>query len=152
MRLSEALVLRADTQKRIEQLRGRLRDNVLVQEGERPAEDPRALLDELDRLLGQLTDLVGRINRTNLTARLADGTTLTDALARRDTLRLHESILGTVADAATNKVSRYSRSEIRNVPSVDIGAIRCQSDDLARQHRELDTAIQAANWTTDLLD
>jgi hypothetical protein len=33
MKLAEALVLRADVQKRIEQLRNRLRQSVLVQEG-----------------------------------------------------------------------------------------------------------------------
>ena len=40
MKLSEALVLRADIQKRIEQLRERLKTSALVQEGERPPEDP----------------------------------------------------------------------------------------------------------------
>jgi hypothetical protein len=83
MKLSEALALRADTQKRIMQLRERLRASALVQEGEAPPEDPQELLAELDRLLGQLRDLVGRINRSNLAARLPDGTSLTDALAAR---------------------------------------------------------------------
>src|SRR5579883_1432346 len=59
MKLNEALALRADTQKRVMQLRERLRTSALVQEGEAPPEDPRELLAELDRLLGQLTDLVG---------------------------------------------------------------------------------------------
>jgi hypothetical protein len=40
MELSEALDLRADTQKRIMQLRERLRASALVQEGEAPPEDP----------------------------------------------------------------------------------------------------------------
>jgi hypothetical protein len=53
MKLSEALALRADTQKRIMQRRERLRAGALVQEGETPPEDPQELLAELDRLLGQ---------------------------------------------------------------------------------------------------
>ncbi|HEX6122745.1 MAG TPA: DIP1984 family protein, partial [Ktedonobacterales bacterium] len=75
MKLAEALALRADAQKRIEQMRERLRQSVLVQEGEQPPEDPRALLAELERLIAEMTDLIARINRTNLATRLADGTT-----------------------------------------------------------------------------
>ena len=48
---------------------------------------------ELDRLPGHLTDLVGRINRSNLAARLPNGTGLTDALAAGDTLALRAGIL-----------------------------------------------------------
>ena len=152
MKLSEALALRADTQKRIMQLRERLRASALVQEGEAPPEDPQELLAELDRLLGQLRDLVGRINRTNLAARLPNGTSLTDALAERDTLALRHSILEALAEAATNRVNRYSRTEIRMVPTVDVGAVRRQADAVARERRELDTAIQGINWSTELLD
>ena len=50
MKIAEALIERADIQKRIEQLRDRLSSNALVQEGEEPAEDPTSLLTELDRL------------------------------------------------------------------------------------------------------
>ena len=38
MKLAEALILRADIQKRIEQLRSRLTDNAKEQEGEKPGE------------------------------------------------------------------------------------------------------------------
>lgn len=152
MKLAEALVLRADVQKRIEQVRGRLQLSALVQEGEQPPEDPQALLAELERLLADLASLVARINRTNLQTRLADGTTLTDALARRDVLQTHYSVLKTVADTASNRVDRYSRAEIRRVSTVDVGATRRQMDELAQQRRELDTAIQATNWATDLAE
>lgn len=44
MKLAEALMLRADMQNRIENLRGRLMSNAIVQEGEECAEDPQELL------------------------------------------------------------------------------------------------------------
>lgn len=53
MKLAEALVLRADLQKRIAQLRERLRQSALVQEGEQPPENPEQLLIELDQVLNQ---------------------------------------------------------------------------------------------------
>src|ERR1051326_8393767 len=57
MKLAEALVLRADIQKRVEELRKRLKESALVQEGEKPPENPEELLAELDRLLNQLVGL-----------------------------------------------------------------------------------------------
>lgn len=152
MKLAEALVLRADLKKRIEQLRARLQLSTMVQEGEQPPENPQELLAEMERLVTQWTDLVVRINRTNLQGQIADGTQLTDALARRDGLALRSSVLNTVAEAASNRLDRYSRTEIKKVPTVDVGAIRRQMDTLARQWRELDTAIQAANWAIDLIE
>lgn len=152
MRLAEALVLRADLQKRLAQMRTRLNQSALVQEGEQPPEKPTELLAELEQMLVQLQGLMSRINRTNLQASLPDGTTLTDALARRDILSLHHSIISGLADTASNRIERYGRSEIRKLATVDVAALRRQGDELARQRRELDTLIQATNWATDLLE
>lgn len=150
MKLAEALVLRADLQKRVEQLRERLGLVVLIQEGDLPPEDPRGLLEELGRIVEQLRLLVARINRTNVSVRLADGRTLTEALADRDALKLHFSILSKTARAASQRVDKYSRSEIRYVSTVNVSELRQQADALAKQYRELDTAIQSLNWTIEL--
>ena len=47
MKLAEALQERADLNRKIEDLRRRLGNVVLVQEGEEPAEDPKKLLQDL---------------------------------------------------------------------------------------------------------
>lgn len=93
MKLGEALTLRSQLQTRIERLRGRLKASALVQEGEQPPEDPASLLAEFDDLATELERLVTRINHTNLATRLPDGTTLTDALARRDALTLRQTVI-----------------------------------------------------------
>ena len=82
MKLAEALQLRADLQKRMEQLASRLYDNATVQEGDAPAEDPAALLAEYEDCAARLEDLMARINRTNSETRTERGT-LTELLARR---------------------------------------------------------------------
>ena len=46
MKLAEILVLHADVQKRIAQMRERLKQSALVQEGEQPPENPQELLAE----------------------------------------------------------------------------------------------------------
>jgi hypothetical protein len=151
MKLSEALAQRADLQKRVRQLAERLQASALVQEGEQPAEDPQALLAELNGVLEQLQGLIAQINRTNLSTTLESGESLTGALARRDVLKLRIGTLRSVADAASGNLYRYSRSEIRNVATVDVGELRRETDRLSQQFRELDIAIQAANWATDLV-
>lgn len=50
MKLAEALILRADYQKRLAQLRERIKANARVQEGESPAEEPQALIAETVRV------------------------------------------------------------------------------------------------------
>lgn len=64
MKLAEALVLRGDLAKRLEQVRARALRNARVQEGDAPAEDPSALMSEYDRLADELESLISRINRT----------------------------------------------------------------------------------------
>jgi hypothetical protein len=152
MKLGEALTLRSQLQTRIELLRGRLKASALVQEGEQPPEDPASLLAEFDDLATQLERLVTQINHTNLATKLPDGTTLTDALARRDALTLRQTVIRQVADVAGERQQRYSRAEIRTLATVDVAALRRQADDLARERRELDGAIQQTNWSTDLLE
>jgi len=151
MKLAEALVLRADLQKRLAQLRERLRQSALVQEGEQPPENPEQLLTELDQLLSQLGAMIARINRTNMQTHLSVEI-LSDALARRDMLSLRYSIITGLAETAANRIERYGRSEIRKISTVDVAALRRQLDEIARQRRELDTAIQATNWAVDLVE
>ncbi len=52
-----------------------------VQEGEEPPEQPQALLEELNNLTNQLSDLIQKINRTNSSTMLDDNLSISDALA-----------------------------------------------------------------------
>ncbi|MEU1605701.1 DIP1984 family protein [Micromonospora matsumotoense] len=154
MKLAEALALRADAARRAEQLRARIVASARFQEGETPAEDAAALLAEVGEVLGELETLIRGINRTN-SATVIDGGTLTDALARRDVLRLRHSVVTSAADAAAGEGQRgfrQLRSELKMIPALPVAQLRHQADDLARQLREVDTLIQRTNWEVDLLD
>jgi hypothetical protein len=152
MKLAEALASRTDLQRRMEQMRVRLKQSALVQEGEEPPEDPEELLSETGDMLGELEGLIGRINRTNLEVTIADGATLTEALARRDILGLQYGLLRGLADTASNRVPRYGRAEVRVLPTIDVAPLRRRMEEVARERRELDIAIQTANWTTELME
>lgn len=152
MRLAQALILRADYQKRIEQLKQRILNNAKVQEGDLPSEDPQALLSELGRLADDLVSLIQRINQTNAQTQLDAGQTLADALARRDMLKIQHGIYRDLAQAATIKHDRYSKSEVKFQSSVNVAEIQHQADEFARAYRDLDALIQEANWRTDIVE
>ena len=65
MKLAEALIERADVQRRLAQLQSRLLQNAQYQEGESPAEDPAALLEEYRRANEALHRLIVQINLAN---------------------------------------------------------------------------------------
>lgn len=149
MKLAEALLLRADLQKRIEQIESRLLRNAKVQEGETPAEDPQALLAELSDLVRQLETLMRRINETNA-ALTGAGETMTALLARRDCLRLYVQALRRFCAEASETVMRGTRSEVVVRSAVDVRRLQKTIDDTSKELRELDLRIQGLNWTAEL--
>ena len=151
MKLANALSERADVQKRLQQLAVRMNNNAKVQEGQKPAEDPAALLKELDALCARMEKLVAAINLTN-SRTVADGVTLTELLSRRDALKQRMSILRSFLDTASSKIDRYSRSEIVIESTVSVAKLQKQVDALSKELRELDEKIQELNWTTDLIE
>ena len=151
MKLAEALTLRADAQKRLEQLKVRLLRNATVQEGETPAEDPQALLAEFDALSAELVQWIRRINLTNSAAQVA-GRSMTEALAKRDQLKQQQAAYRDLAQAGTVSQAVVTRSEVRFRSTIDVAAIQKQADAHAKALRELDARIQEANWQIDLQD
>lgn len=152
MKLSEALALRADLNKRIADVTNRMVANAIVQEGTKPGEDANELLEQAEQMAAQLQYLIARINHTNLATIMEDGRTLTDAIAERDVLLVRISMHRRLADAAHIKQTVQTRSEVRFVPLVDITALRKKLDELSARHRKLDVQIQGVNWTTDLIE
>ncbi|NJL18401.1 MAG: DIP1984 family protein [Nitrospira sp.] len=151
MKLAEALTLRADTQKRIEQVKARMLRNARVQEGERPAEDPNVLLSEYDTLSAELVQLIRRINVTNAAASVA-GLSMTEALATREVLKHRHAAHRDLAEAASAPQFAVTRSEIRVKAAVSVRDIQSRADQIARDLRELDARIQEANWQLELHD
>lgn len=151
MKLAEALILRADLQKRMEQIRSRLYNNVLTQEGESPSEDPEVLLKDFMDLQKDLTHIIKSINRTNNNTQFSDNMTLSEALVERDAILGKRTILSNAAERASEKQDRYSRSEIKSVSTIDIKKFQKQADKFSKEFREFDTKIQSLNWNIDLI-
>lgn len=151
MKVAEALSIRKDLQKRIQQIRRRLEDNVKIQEGDEPAENPEELMKELDDCLNKLEDLIWRINQTNLQTVSSTGKTVTQLMAEKDVLTMRISVLRDTYDSASSQRERYSRSEIKIVTVVDVKQLSKQIDEYATKLRKLDVEIQALNFQTELI-
>lgn len=150
MKLAIALSERADLQHRLSELEIRLNNNAKVQEGEEPSESPYELMEELERMVGRMEELMTRINLTNCSTTY-EGKTITDLLAHRDCLKSKIRIMRNFLDSASNKVSYMSGSEIKIRSTVPVARIQKKVDALAKELRETDESIQQLNWTTELL-
>lgn len=152
MKLAEALLLRADLQKKLAALRGRISANAVVQQGDKPHEDPEKLIKEALGVLRDLESLIFRINQANLKHKLPDGRSLTQAIAARDMLIQRNAVFQAAIDGTRREPDRYSAREIKWVAKVDVARLQKQGDETAKTIRELNAAIQEANWKATLPD
>ncbi|OPH49295.1 hypothetical protein BC351_37550 [Paenibacillus ferrarius] len=152
MKLAEALVLRADAQRKVAQIKQRLERVIKVQEGEQPAEQPTVLLTELDRTVEELVSWIKKINKTNAYTKFDGHLSIADALAERDNLMQKRNLLNDLLEAATIKQDRYSRSEVKFYRTIEVNELQKQLDDLAKSYRELDFKIQEKNWSVEVIE
>jgi len=151
MKLAEALIERAEIQKKNGQLSRRIKDNVKVQEGDTPAEKPEELIEEYERNMERFLELVRRINLTNSNTFFDGEMNVADAIARRDYLGSRIGVYREFYEAAAIRFNRYNRSEVKFVRSVNPKELQGKINALSKEYRELDTKLQGINWTIDLL-
>jgi hypothetical protein len=152
MKLAEALLERKGIKEQIGNLKDRARQDARVQEGDEPSELPETLMAEIEKMAVRLEQLVVAINKTNIAATLPIGLSIMEAIARRDMLKLRHQIMKDLADAASPERDawRQTRTEVKFKPTIVVADWRRRSDALAKEYRELDNQIQAANWTIEL--
>jgi len=151
MKLSEALADRSEYTRKMSELKDRIIRNAKFQEGEKPAENPLSLLDQYIEISQECSQLIVRINKTNNSLKLENGMSMIEALAERDRLKNSHSLMKNLASEATPKQDRYSKKEIKFVSSVSVRETQEKADQLAKEYRALDSLIQQANWTNDLI-
>ena len=150
MKLAEALQERADLNRKIEELRRRLANVILVQEGEEPAEEPAELLKELNAAIARLEYLMAAINLTNCRTK-ANGMTLTALIARKDALMVKLSSYRDLVYSASQNTNRARGTEIKVKSLLKAGDLQKVADQIAKEVRELDNLLQETNWKTTLI-
>jgi len=151
MKLAEALLLRVDLQKKLRQIEARLVKNAKTQGDEPPSERPDDLLNEFDECNRQWEEIVQRINRTNSFTKSDSGMSIADMIIQRDAVKQKLGALYRLSEEATIELNRRTRSEIIQKSSVSVPEIQKQINQLSKVYREIDTKLQALNWSIDLL-
>lgn len=150
MKLAEALQERADLNRNIEQLKDRLVHNVLVQEGEQPAENPEKLKQELDASIFRLSYLIAHINETNCKT-FVDGKSLTEMIAQKDALSVKIYTYKDVVYAGSQTYNRARNTEIKIKSAISVANWQSEIDRMAKELRLLDNKLQEYNWKTELI-
>lgn len=151
MKLAVALQERADINRKIEELKKRLKSNVLIQEGESPEEEPNSLKSELDSTIARLGVLIAKINLTN-SQTVVDGKTLTELIAQKDALQLSIYTYKEIVDVANQKTYRSRNTEIKIKTAISVVDWQKRIDALSKELRLLDIKIQETNWKIDLIE
>lgn len=151
MKLAEALIERVDLQKTLEIIRKRLITNAKVQDGVEPNEQVSTVVGEMRIVLERLEYLIVHINKTNERTKMKNGTTIAETIAKKDVLAKELSLLSDLLSAGSELVSRYSKTEIKLLPTFSVKELQAEVSKKAKELRLLDTSLQEANWLTDLI-
>lgn len=151
MKLAAALQERADLNKKIADLRSRIQQVILVQEGEEPAEDPAKLIKELEACINRLEYLMVAINRTN-SQTVIDGMTLTEIIAKKDAMLLKISAFRDFAHESSRNTQRARNTEIKVLSTLKAKDLQKKVDQCSKELREIDNLLQEKNWTCDLIE
>lgn len=149
MKLANALAERVHLQLRLSEIEKRLNNNAKVQAGEAPAENPEDLLTEMDGILSDLEDIITKINLANSRIQ-ADGVTMTALLSKRDCLKRRLGIMRNFLNTASERVNRYSKSEVIIKSTVSVPELQKKVDAYSKELRLVDEKIQELNWTTEI--
>ncbi|MFW5705128.1 MAG: DIP1984 family protein [Nanoarchaeota archaeon] len=151
MKLAQALIERAQLKEQIGELKERLKSNSKVQEGEKPSESPEEILKLIEEKISALENFIKRINKTNAEIKFNNFFTISDAIAKRDMLLKKVNVIKSMVSASEVDSWRVSRSEIKQVPTIDRKKYQKMSDRLSKEYRDLDLKIQELNWQVELL-
>lgn len=151
MKLAVALQERADLNTKIADLRTRIQQVILVQEGEKPSEDPAKLIKELEECISRLEYLMVAINRTN-TQTVIDGMTLTQIIAKKDALKLKISAYRDFAHESLRNTQRARNTEIKVLSTLKTADLQKKIDLYSKELRETDNLLQEKNWSCDLIE
>lgn len=150
IKIAEALMERAALKTDLEELKNRMLKNVKIQDGDTIQEDVYTLMDEYMQKQSHLSELVSKINQSNIKTINNDGESLANMLALRDTYKSIVKTYKLLYDEAIITPSRYSRNEIKFISTVDIDKIQAKINEYSGKYRVLDTQIQELNWTVNL--
>lgn len=150
MKLGEALLKRDEYIKREENLKKRLKSNVVLKDDNENNENPNDLIKEYIEVNNELSDLIIKISSKEHNTKLAIGITIADAINIRDKLYREMEIYKTVLKELNSKDYRNAKNEVKMKVLVNVKDIQTEVDKLTKAYNDIDVMIQSTNWNVDL--
>ncbi|MEI0606644.1 DIP1984 family protein [Brachyspira pulli] len=150
MKLGEALLKRDEYIKREDNLKKRLKSNVVLKDDNENNENPNDLIKEYIEVNNELSDLIIKISNKEHNTKLAIGITIADAINIRDKLYREMEIYKTVLKELNSKDYRNAKNEVKMKVLVNVKDIQTEVDKLTKAYNDIDVMIQSTNWNVDL--
>lgn len=150
MKLGEALLKKEEYIKKIDNLKKRVKNNVVIKEDNSNNEDPNDLIKEYIEINNELSDLIIKINSKENTSRLEIGVSISEAINIRDKLSREMDIYKSILKEVNSKDYRTAKNEVKMTVLVNVKDIQNEFDKLSKAYNDIDVMIQAANWNIDL--
>jgi len=151
MKLGEALATRVELQNNIKRISDRIKINLTVQEGEKPAEDPAELLQLFERLQNELGTLTAKIKDFNERT-VVDGSTLADMLVQqRHLMRMttvYNALTATFSRSTVYTGSSWDKAQAGIVMKPMLAATELQERAawFGAKLKQLDAKLQETSW------
>ena len=150
MKLGEALLKRDEYIKRQDDIKKRIKSNVVLRDDNENNENPNDLIKEYIDINNELSDLIMKIENKEHEIKLDIGISISEAVNIRDKLYRELEIYKTVLKELNSKEYRNAKNEIKMKVLVNVKDIQNEADKISKAYSDIDIMIQAANWNADL--
>lgn len=150
MKLGEALLKKDEYIKKIDNLKKRVKNNILINEDNENNEEPNDLIKEYIKVNNELSDLIMKINNKEHSAKLEIGVSISEAINIRDKLSREIDIYKTILKEVNSKSYREAKNENKMTVLINVKEIQNEFDKLSKAYNDIDIMIQSSNWNTDL--
>lgn len=150
MKLAEALILKEDYKEKIEELKYRLNDQVLVREGDNTELGTIELLDRIEEVMSKLHHLERRIHEACVNVAIDDKHTLNDMVQERNYKRRQYRFLHQLLMNISIRNPKFTRPELRFVPTVSVKELEEKVDAAKKGLNELEGFLQRINWEVEV--
>ena len=150
MKLGEALLKRDEYIKRQDDIKKRIKSNVVLRDDNENNENPNDLIKEYIEINNELSDLIIKIDNKEHETKLHIGISISDAVRIRDKLYREMEIYKTVLKEFNSKDYRNAKNEVKMKILVNVKDIQAEADKLSKAYSDIDVIIQSANWNVDL--
>lgn len=147
MRLAEAMMQRADLDKKVSILGARLNDIALINKSYALEDEPKHLFEELNKSMKALSEVVYRIHVTNMET-VDNGTTITAMLTKKEILKIRIQMLQRIKEEARID-SCFDRTKYTIL--INKAELQKELDECKNQLEKLDMKLQQLNWQTELI-